>query len=207
MRRPKRMSPIRLRIVARRRTQHHDRCVGNQLVVQGMAHWQDVDPVLSLNPEPAIAIATDEQIAQIHESFDAIWPLHREIAKTFYQRFFELAPDARRMLPDEMDVRRRWLMDAIAALVGSLDHPEIFRSAGSPIGRWHLLLGMTPAHLAPFGDALLWTLERHLVGSFTPALRQAWTRLCEAVRSDMEQPLEGTPARAHPMCPASEIRC
>jgi hemoglobin-like flavoprotein len=162
--------------------------LGYQLVVQGMAHWQDADRVLARNARPAVAIATDEQIAQIHKSFDSIWPLHREITKTFYQRFFELVPDARRMFPDEMDGRRRKLMGAIAALVGTLDHPEMFRPVGSAVDRWHGLLGVTSSHLAPFADALLWTLERHFVASSSPALRQAWAALCEALRSDIDIP-------------------
>jgi hemoglobin-like flavoprotein len=99
------------------------------------------------------------------------------------------------VFPDEMDGQQRKLMDAIAALVGALDNPEMFRSIGSPIGRWHVILGVTSSHLAPFGDALLWTLERHFVTSFTPPLRQAWAALCEALRTDMEQSLESKLAR------------
>ena len=92
------------------------------------------------------------------------------------------------MFPDEMDGQRRKLMGAIAALVGTLDHPEMFRPVGSAVDRWHALLGVTSSHLAPFADALLWTLERHFVASFSPALRQAWAALCEALRSDIDIP-------------------
>ncbi len=140
--------------------------------------------------EPARAIANVDQIAQIRDSFDAIWPTHREIAKTFYQRLFELVPEARRMFPDEMEGQQRKLMDTIAALVGALDNPEMFQSIGSPIGRWHVQLGVTPSHLAAFGDALLWTLEAHFASAFTPELREAWGALYEAVRSDMQQAME-----------------
>jgi hemoglobin-like flavoprotein len=155
-----------------------------------MAHWHDADRALWPVSEPAGAIATADQIGQIRESFDAIWPAHREIAKTFYQRLFELVPDARRMFPDEMEGQQRKLMDTIAALVGALDNPEMFQSIGSPIGRWHVQLGVTSSHLAAFGDALMWTLEAHFASGFTPELRQAWGALYEAVRSDMQQAME-----------------
>jgi hemoglobin-like flavoprotein len=150
-----------------------------------MAHGQDGEPTLGPHSEPAVAIATDGQIGQIRDSFDAIWPVHREIAEAFYGRFFELVPDARRMFPDEMGEQQRKLMDTIALLVGVLDNPDLFHSVGRPIGRWHVQLGVTSSHLAAFGDALLWTLEHQFGSAFTPELRQAWAALYEAVRSDM----------------------
>ena len=154
-----------------------------------MAHWHDGEHALSSGPADVIASA--DQIGQIRRSFDAIWPAHREIAEAFYARFFELAPDARRMFPDEMESQQRKLMDTIAVLVGALDSPEMFHSTASPIGRWHVQLGVTASHLAAFGDALLWTLERHFASSFTPELRQAWAALYEAVRNDMLPAVEG----------------
>ena len=36
-----------------------------------------------------------EQIDLIQKSFDALWPVRRRVADSFYSRFFELAPDAR----------------------------------------------------------------------------------------------------------------
>jgi hypothetical protein len=40
---------------------------------------------------------TPEQINLIRKSFDALWPFRRKLAEQFYDRFFELAPDARRL--------------------------------------------------------------------------------------------------------------
>jgi hemoglobin-like flavoprotein len=150
-----------------------------------MAHGHNDESALGLNSEPAVPIATADQVGQIRDSFDAIWPAHRAIAEAFYARFFELVPDARRMFPDEMAEQQRKLMDTIAILVGVLDNPELFHSVGRPIGRWHVQLGVTSSHLAAFGDALLWTLEHQLGSSFTPELRQAWAALYEVVQSDM----------------------
>ena len=44
----------------------------------------------------------------------------------FYSRFFELAPEARRLFPDSMEKQNLKLMDALAAMVGALDRREIF---------------------------------------------------------------------------------
>ena len=47
----------------------------------------------------AISIMTPEQVYLIRQSFDAIWPVRRKLAVTFYRRFFELAPDAHNYFP------------------------------------------------------------------------------------------------------------
>jgi hypothetical protein len=38
---------------------------------------------------------TPEQTALIRTSFDAMWSSRRRLAELFYDRFFELAPEAR----------------------------------------------------------------------------------------------------------------
>jgi hypothetical protein len=64
---------------------------------------------------------TPEQVDLIRKSFDAMWPMRRDIADMCYSRLFELAPDARDLFPSDMERQRINLMDMIAALVGSLD--------------------------------------------------------------------------------------
>ena len=43
---------------------------------------------------------TPEQIDSVRNSFDVLWPFRRKLAEQFYGRFFELAPDTRRLFPD-----------------------------------------------------------------------------------------------------------
>src|SRR5262245_2261839 len=138
----------------------------------------------------AIVVSTPGQIAHIRESFDARGPVRRKVAEEFYQRFFELAPGTRGLFPRDMERLHLKLMDTVAALVGVLDNPQMFRSIINQIGRQHARFGVTSAHLAPFGDALLWTLERHFGPAFTPELRQAWAALYEAVRNGMLQAMQ-----------------
>ena len=143
-----------------------------------------------LPPTAVLAITTAEEIGQIRDSFDAMGLARRKIAEAFYQRFFELLPDARAMFPQNMERLHLKLMDTIAALVGALDNPDMFQSIIDQIGRQHARFGVTPSHLTAFGDALLWTWEQHFGSAFTPEVRQAWTTLYEAVRSDMLRAIE-----------------
>jgi hemoglobin-like flavoprotein len=46
---------------------------------------------------------TPEQIDLVRKSFDALWPFRRKLADQFYDRFFELAPDTRRLFPTDME--------------------------------------------------------------------------------------------------------
>jgi hemoglobin-like flavoprotein len=75
-----------------------------------------------------------------------MWPAHRRLADLFYARFFELAPDARALFPEDIARQQLKLMDMIAAIVGALDKREIFQSVISYSGRQHAQFGVTRAH-------------------------------------------------------------
>ena len=128
---------------------------------------------------------TPEQIDLVRKSFDAMWPFRRKLAEQFYGRFFELAPDTRRLFPDDMERQQLKLMDTIAALVGTLDRRELFQSIISHTGRKHADLGVQTSHFAAFGEALIWGLQQQFGPAFTPEMRQAWRVLYDAVQDDM----------------------
>jgi hemoglobin-like flavoprotein len=58
---------------------------------------------------------TPEQVALIKKSFDALWPVRRKLADTFYSRFFEWAPDARALFSQNIARQQLKFMDMIAA--------------------------------------------------------------------------------------------
>jgi len=128
---------------------------------------------------------TPEQIDLVRKSFDAMWPFRRKLAEQFYGRFFELAPDTRRLFPNDMERQQLKLMDTIAALVGTLDRRELFQSIISHTGRKHADLGVQTSHFAAFGEALIWGLQQQFGPAFTPEMRQAWLVLYDAVQGDM----------------------
>jgi hemoglobin-like flavoprotein len=128
---------------------------------------------------------TPEQVDLVRRSFDAIWPVRRKLAALFYSRFFELAPDAMPLFPNDMERQHLKLMDTIAAIVGALDKREMFQSIISQAGRQHAQFGAKPPHFAAFGDALLWGLEHQFGDTFTPELKEAWSALYGVVQSEM----------------------
>jgi len=130
-------------------------------------------------------IMTPEQVDLVTRSFDAIWPIRRKISHLFYSRFFELAPDARRLFPNDMDRQHIKLMDTIAAIVGALDQRALFQSIITHTGRQHARFGVNQSHFVAFGDAMVWCLEQQFGSAFTPELRAAWIALYDAVQSEM----------------------
>src|SRR6516225_4659722 len=120
---------------------------------------------------------TPKQAHLIRHSFDAIWPVRLKVAELFYRRFFELAHDAQRLFPSDMDM--------IAAIVGALDERDFFQSIIRHTGRQHADFGVSPHHFDAFGDALIWCLEEQFGPAFTPALREAWITLYDSVRTQM----------------------
>jgi hemoglobin-like flavoprotein len=128
---------------------------------------------------------TPVQAEIIRRSFDAIWPVRRKFADLFYRRFFELAPDAQRLFPSDMERQYLKLMDMIAAIVGALDRRELFQSIISHSGYQHARFGVSPSHFVAFGDALIWSLEQQFGTAFTAELRAAWIALYDAVQTEM----------------------
>lgn len=128
---------------------------------------------------------TPEQVGLIQRSFDAIWPIRRKLAGSFYSRFFELAPDTQRLFPNDLERQHLKLMDMIAAIVGALDKRELFQSLITHSGRQHAQFGVKSSHFVAFGDALIWSLEQQFGPAFTPELREAWIALYDAVQNKM----------------------
>ena len=128
---------------------------------------------------------TPEQVELIRKSFDSMWPMRRDIADLCYNRFFELAPDARHLFPRDMERQRLKLMDMIAALVGSLDERPLFQSLVTNSGRKHARFGIQPTQYVAMGEALMWALECKFGASFTPELRESWRALYTTVQDEM----------------------
>jgi len=128
---------------------------------------------------------TPEEVELIRKSFDAMWSVRDDIAELCYNRFFELAPDAKDLFRGDMERQRVKLMDMIAALVGSLEQSALFQSLVAQSGRQHDRFGVHPSQYAALGEALMWSLEYKMGPSFTPELRASWKALYATVQAEM----------------------
>jgi hemoglobin-like flavoprotein len=118
---------------------------------------------------------TPQQIELVQTSFKKVVPIAATAADLFYARLFEIAPEVRSLFPEDLSEQKKKLMGMLGTAVGSLHKLEAILPAVVDLGKRHKGYGVTVAHYAPVGAALLWTLEQGLGADFTPEVKAAWT--------------------------------
>jgi hemoglobin-like flavoprotein len=117
---------------------------------------------------------TPHQIELVQTSFAKVAPIAATAADLFYGRLFEIAPQVRRMFPDDLSEQKKKLMAMLGTVVAGLNRVDTLLPAVRALGRRHAGYGVTVEHYAPVGAALLWTLEKGLGEAFTAEVREAW---------------------------------
>ena len=114
----------------------------------------------------------------VRESWARFEPIAVESAPYFYDKLFELDPEAQRLFTQtDMEAQCKKVMGMFAEIVRLLDHPEQLVSEVADLGRRHVHYGVHDSQYDSVGTALLWTLERGLGEEFTPEIRDAWTEV------------------------------
>jgi hemoglobin-like flavoprotein len=136
---------------------------------------------------------TPEQVALVQESFAKIAPIADRAAIMFYDRLFELAPQAKTMFPTDMTEQRRKLMAALAFVVNGLANLQSVLPAASALAKRHVAYGAEPEHYAVVGVALLWALEKGLGDAWTADAAEAWAAAYGTLSSLMIEQAYGRP--------------
>jgi len=144
------------------------------------------------NPLPM----TPQEITLVQTSFAKVAPIATRVADLFYSRLFEIAPDVRRLFPEDMAGQKKKLMLMLGAAVGSLDRLDALIPVVQALGKRHTGYGVTAAHFASVGAALLWTLEQGLGPAFTPEVKAAWTSVYGMLSYTMIEAMERLPKAA-----------
>lgn len=130
---------------------------------------------------------TPDQIALVRSTWAQVKPIAPQAAELFYGRLFETAPDVKPLFKGDMKRQGQLLMTMIDTAVAHLDRLDQVVGAVRDLGKRHVGYGVKPAHYAPVGAALLWTLERGLGGAFTPAASEAWATAYGVLADTMQQ--------------------
>ena len=128
---------------------------------------------------------TPQQVALVQTSFKKVVPIAATAADLFYNRLFEIAPETRSMFPADLTEQKGKLMSMLGTAVTNLHKLEAILPAVKDLGTRHKGYGVTAAHYAPVGAALLWTLEQGLGSDFTPDVKAAWTETYTALAGVM----------------------
>jgi len=128
---------------------------------------------------------TPQQVELVQTSFKKVVPIAATAADLFYNRLFEIAPDTRALFPKDLTEQKGKLMSMLGTAVTNLHKLETILPAVKDLGARHKGYGVTAAHYAPVGAALLWTLEKGLGADFTPEVKAAWTETYTALAGVM----------------------
>lgn len=128
---------------------------------------------------------TPGQVALVQTSFQKVVPIAATAADLFYDRLFEIAPETRALFPADLSEQKKKLMAMLGTAVTNLHKLETILPAVKALGERHKGYGVTAAHYAPVGAALLWTLEKGLGPDFTPDVKAAWTETYTALAGVM----------------------
>lgn len=128
---------------------------------------------------------TPEQVKLVQSSFEKVAPIAPQAADIFYSRLFEIAPEVRRLFPEDISEQKGKLMSMLTTAVTNLHQAEKIIPAVEDLGRRHVDYGVTEEHYKPVGEALIYTLDKGLGDEFTPEVKEAWIATYTTVQSVM----------------------
>lgn len=128
---------------------------------------------------------TPEQITLVQTSWAQVAPIADQAADIFYDRLFEIAPEARPLFAEDMAKQKRALMGMLATAVNGLNRLDTILPAVKALGERHVDYGATDAHYDLVAAALLYTLRKGLGEGFTPPVEEAWTKAYVTLASVM----------------------
>ena len=129
-------------------------------------------------------------IQLIRSTFAAVEPNAGAVAALFYRRLFELDPSLRPLFRGDLERQGFKLMTMLRVVVHGLDRLDDLVASIESLGERHATYGVTEAHYATVGAALLWTLEQGLGEGFTPAVEAAWTEAYTVLTATMRRGMQ-----------------
>jgi hemoglobin-like flavoprotein len=109
---------------------------------------------------------TPEQIDLVQSTWTKVAPIADQAADIFYDRLFEIAPEARPLFAEDMTKQKRALMGMLATAVNGLKKLDTILPAVQALGERHVGYGTKDEHYDIVASALL----------FTGEVEEAWTK-------------------------------
>jgi hemoglobin-like flavoprotein len=133
-----------------------------------------LDPVLSA-----------DDVDLLRTSFREAAKGRTRLATLFYDRLFEIDPEARLLFAADLEEQRAKMMSTLGSIVAQIHAFDALRPIVGDLALRHVRYGVRAEHYPPVGEALLWALRQTLDTRFTPPVEAAWTRAYEALSAAM----------------------
>ncbi len=128
---------------------------------------------------------TPDSVNLVQGSWKKVEAIAPQAAALFYQNLFSADPSLKALFKGDMEKQGQKLMEMIGLAVGKLEVlPEVVPVLQN-LAKRHVRYGVTEAHYATVGAALLKTLDQGLGQDFTPDVREAWAGVYGAMADVM----------------------
>ncbi len=134
---------------------------------------------------------TPTQIEIVRDSFHLINRRSRDASRIFYEELFRMAPEMRKMFPEDLTVQHAKFIQMVSAIVNSLDHVNRISDYVADLGRRHMAYDVENEHYAIFGEAFLSMLEKLLDRDLTQSMTEAWEAAYDMLARMMREACEG----------------
>ncbi|NME69779.1 globin domain-containing protein [Flammeovirga aprica] len=132
------------------------------------------------------AIISSDQIKLIQETFSTIEPSALIVAKTFYDKLFELDPSLEELFSEDITPQRKKLMDMIGFLVYNLNDFDKLVGLIKALGQRHShCYGVQDSSYETAATAFLYALEDNVGNAWTMKAKTAWGNLFKLVANLM----------------------
>jgi hemoglobin-like flavoprotein len=117
---------------------------------------------------------TPEQVLKVQDSFTHVTRLGSVAAEVFYTNLFIIDPGLKALFKSDMAAQGHRLLNSLGFVVENLHVPDRIVPIVQALGVRHAGYGVTRAHYATVGQALIATLSQALGDRFDKATHEAW---------------------------------
>jgi nitric oxide dioxygenase len=128
---------------------------------------------------------SETEIRLVQESLPAIRARAEPTAGHFYVNLFAIEPGMRSLFRDDLEGQGMRFLAALTQIADALDDPAALETELDALAKAHARIGVTAAHFAPMGTALMVTLGETLGPGFDGRLRDAWRAAYDLVAREM----------------------
>ncbi len=115
----------------------------------------------------------ENQIKLINTSWDTVMQ-YPDAMLSFYDRLFEIAPQAKHYFPDDLTKQSEKLAYTIGFVVGNLERLDEIKGAIEDLGRFHNKLKIKPEYYLSVKTALIETIEHVMKDEYKKEMGDAW---------------------------------
>lgn len=114
---------------------------------------------------------TPNEIATLKAAVERLRPEVSSVIDVFYMRLFVIAPETRKMFPEDIEQQNKKFVDMIATAAGRVESLEDLEALLAELGLRHREYGTTARDYDIVREAFVWALQRETTSEFSPEMR------------------------------------